>query len=520
MNQAIFTTLFIAVCLCAVGCSQSDAVLTESADITVYDSLKGEPLDTHQEDALEAQDSGDNDPFDTQEVDDLGAELVSTDVFEGDSGEPGPSSPELDPPSYPHFDTVIDLHRKDVPVWAHLIDVEFDAEGFPTFQEFSYGDTADQLDFWPASTIKIYPATAALAILKEKGFSLDAKATFYHQNEDGWVEDITKTFRDLIYESFNCSSNTAYTLLLRFAGVDWLNQEFFVPSNGFNATTLMVGYVNERPFVYKRSEAQKIVVEEGDKSWERVHEFSGTNYHAQVGCTVSYGAGAANCSSPRDMTEHMKRVMFHEWLSEDARFDLRIDDLNWMRYEGSVMNNKETCGNHGWAGVKKVLPEAEFYHKGGTVSAYRLDLQYVEDVDSQTHYIAAIVTESGSGSTLTKLSEEVGRMVKTPRAYVHLDTLKDYVNPVKASLLVYSETGGELELRVKDYDLPLSQPEAWQSLAGTTVPVSAGESSHDITSECLAESGKLHIRGTFKGNETVSESDLHYVIVDTEEPCD
>ena len=67
----------------------------------------------------------------------------------------------------------------------------------------------------------------------------------------------------------------------------------------------MVGYVNERPFVYKRSEAQKIVVEEGDNSWERVHEFSGLNYHDQVGCTVSYGAGAANCSSPRDMTEHM-----------------------------------------------------------------------------------------------------------------------------------------------------------------------------------------------------------------------
>ena len=449
MNQVTFATALIVASLCFAGCAESESVANDPADVGAYDRLKGVPLDIGQEDVVDVTSPGDTGLLDSQSIDGGRLDGSSSDTRVDDSHVAKPPLSAEDPPSYPHFGAVIDLHRNKVPVWAHLVDVDFDAEGIPTFHDFSYGDTADRVDFWPASTIKIYPATAALTILKEQGFSLDAEATFYHESGGVWVKDVTKTFRDLIFESFNCSSNTAYTLLLRFAGIDWLNQEFFVPNNGFNATTLMVGYVNERPFVYKRSEAQKIVVAEGEKSLERIHAFSGTSYHEEVGCTISYGAGAANCSSPRDMTEHMKRVMFHEWLSEDARFNLRIDDLNWMRYEGSVMNNKETCGNHGWAGVKKVLPEAEFYHKGGTVAAYRLDLQYVEDEGSGTYYLAAIVTESGSGSTLTKLSEEIGRMVKTPRSYVHLDTLKDYVNPVKASLVVYSETGGELELRVK-----------------------------------------------------------------------
>jgi len=423
------------------------------------------------------------------------------------------------PPTYPHLDTVIDLHRGDVPVWAHLIDVDIDADGTPTFREYSYGDTADGLGFWPASTIKIYPATAALTILKEQGFSLDAKATFFHKSDGLWVEDITKSFRDLIFESFNCSSNTAYTLLLRFAGVDWINEEFFTLQNGFAATTLMVGYVNERPYVYKRSESQRIVVTEGDKSWERVHDYGGVPYHDQVGCTVSYGAGAANCSSPRDMTQHMKRVMFHEALAEDSRFDARIEDLNWMRYEGSVMNNKETCGSHGWAGVQKVFPDAEFYHKGGTVSAYRLDLHYVEDDSSETRYILAVATESGGPQVLTKLSEEIGRMVKTPRGYVHLESLKDYVNPVSASLVVYSEATGSLDLRVKDFELPLTPPQQWQTLDGTNVAVEPGISSYTLTSECMTESGKMHIRGYLEADAYQSSSDLHYVIVDAEKSC-
>lgn len=497
------------------ACGEPLPVSQADALIPTHDSLLGHVPDTVVADGITLTDT-------PEEPGPDGASVSEDSVMDSTEdgaldGETSSGAVEL-APTFPHFDTVVDLHRGDVPVWAHLVHVDL-KDASPTFSEFSYGDTADKPEFWPASTIKIYPAIAALTLLKEQGFSLDAEATFYHHDGNGWVLDTSKTFRDLIFESFNCSSNSAYTLLLRFAGVDWLNQEFFTPEHGFNATTLMVGYVSERPHVYKRSETQKIVVSEGDETWERVHSYGGTPYYEAAGCTVFYAASAANCSSPRDMTEHMRRVMFHEHLPQSQRFDLRLEDLQWMRTDGSVMNNTDACGSHGWAGVKKVFPNANFYHKAGTVSSYRLDLHYVDDIDSDTRYILAVATKSESPVVLGKLSEEIARMVRTPGAYVHLDYLKDGVNPVTSSLVVYSSEPGTLELRVKEFDLPVGQPDAWQTLAGTSSAIQIGTTSHELTSECLNESGKFHVMGQVMTEAHIATSDLHYVVVDAGVPC-
>jgi len=421
-------------------------------------------------------------------------------------------------PTFPHFDTLIDAFRENLTVWAYFGWVD-EADG--ELIEVGYADTAHKVDFWPASTIKVFTATAALVLLKAEGMTLDALATFYHHDGDGWVEDVSKTVRQLIFESFNCSSNSAYTLLLRLAGADWLNTAFLLPEQGFEESALMSGYVSDRPFVYHLYESQRIVLADGENTIERIHDFSGESYSDAIGCTVGNSDHVANCTSTRDLAEHLRRLMHHEQLAPEQRFDVDPDALDWMRYGGPepVMNNAESCGGPGWAGVSAVLPSAAFYHKGGAISSYRLDAQYVDDDVSGTRYFFAVATDTGSSWLVEKLSEEVARMAVEPRAYVHLDFLSDHVNPVVADLVVYSEQPATLDLVTKAWSDDPDDAQGWTALPGAIVEVPSGISAHTLTSDCLASSGKIHIRGRLTADAATATSDLHYVIVDADLPC-
>jgi hypothetical protein len=431
------------------------------------------------------------------------------------------SSLPLEPPAFPHLDHVVDEHRDGDAVWATFVHVGGPLEA-PSFYEHQYDETGTKLGFWPASVIKVYTAVSALELIKAYDVSLDATATFFRRSPGGsWVEDISRTFRAMIYGSFNCSSNTDYTLLLRFAGIDWLNTEFFILEHGFTATTLMRGYSIDRPWWYERSEEQKIVVEDGDTSFERVHLWSGTSYADEIGCTIYNDLGTANCSSPNDMAEHMRRITFQEFLPDAEKWDVRQGDLDWLRYgeDTKQMNNKD-CSTP-WKGIKNVLPEAEIYHKGGLVAHYALGVHHVYDEESGTRYILALSTESTSTATLIKLSEEIARMALTPDRYVHLDYLQDYVNPVRADVMVYSEFPGTLELEVKAFEESADDPMGWMSLPGTSTPVTPGLFWYELESDCLSDAGKHHVRARLVTgeHEDVAKSDLHYVIVDTDAPC-
>lgn len=423
-------------------------------------------------------------------------------------------------PTFPHLDALIDANRGDIEVWAEVIWVDL-AGDTPRYQRASYADTSSRNDFWPASTIKIYPVMGALELLREEGFSLDAEATFFRRSGDLWVEDSTRSFRDMIHGTFNCSSNVEYTYLLRFTGLDWLNGEFFTEANGFQETALMRGYVSGAPTGYVQTQGQRIVVREGEREWVREHEWSGRRYADEAGCTVSNGSGTANCSSPRDMAEHMRRVMLHERLPEAERFDVDLEQLDWVRFDGGVMNNTDTCGGPGWSGVSTVFPDAEFYHKGGRVTSYRLDLQYTSDEASDTHFVTAVVSNTGGDAVVETLSEEIARMMATPGRYVHLDSLTDHVNPVTADLMVYSEEAGTLDLVVEDFESDGSDPSGWSRLEGTDVPVEPGVNWYAVSSDCLDVSNKWHVRGRLarEGGDGLAYSDLHYVIVDAGLAC-
>ncbi len=448
---------------------------------------------------------------------------------EGTSGDPEPEdndeeepNPALVWPAFPHLDTIVDFFRGDVPVWASLLYIQED-DGEPAFRSYSYSDTGSSLDFWPASTIKIYTATAALVLLEEYGLSLDTEATFYRRaaDDEPWIEDTTRSFRDMIFDVFDYSSNTDYTLLLRFAGIDWLSTEFFTEDHGFESTALLVGYSSNRPHRYVREEEQRIVLDDGATELERTHLWSGTPYDDEVACGFRYAA-RANCSSPDDMVEHMRRLIFHEYLPAGEAFDLDLEMLRWMR-EGDSSGGVMLQPASGWAaGLQRVFPEAIYQHKAGRVGSFALDLHHVHDQPTETRFVAAIATQSSSTGTYTKVSEELTRMLRTPETYLNLDTLVDHVNPVTADLWVYTEEAGRLELVVKDFAEDADSEEGWTVLPGSERGLVAGEGWNDLSSTCLDLDGKHHVRGRFVPDDggRAATSDLHYVIIDGDLPCE
>ena len=111
-------------------------------------------------------------------------------------------------------------------------------------------------------------------------------------------------------------------------------------------------------------------------------------------------------------------------------------------------------------------------------------------------------------------------MAKTPGVYVHLDSLRDYVNPIRADLVVISNEAATLELVTKPYLQDGLSEEGWTPLRGSAVDLNPGQSSHSLRSLCLDRSEQVHIRGRLRtASGGVAWSDLHYVIVDHTQPC-
>ncbi len=318
-------------------------------------------------------------------------------------------------------------------IWAKVILAE-DPGGKPVFHDFDFRRTARLNNWYPASSIKLYVIVAALTKLKRLGWSIRTEATFSTCLDyvDGecleWDEDeentVTRSFREMIKRTVTCSSNLDYTLLLRFVGIDEMNERFLTPSNGFFNTAISKGYAGKRTpkYIYNPEIAQRFDLEYRGKTASFSHMWNGVSYAQQKSCIyhLSENDEHGNCTSANDFTEFMKRLMFHNRLPESKRFDIRKKDRKWL--VDTAMNNNDFtpswrdnhCGSAGWDGVKQEMPGAYFRHKGGYVRHWRSDIQYVCAPDGEYCYIALLSIHKIEDKKVkkedrTKLSPEMAR---------------------------------------------------------------------------------------------------------------
>jgi hypothetical protein len=324
------------------------------------------------------------------------------------------------------LDEILDPIAPNLKKWATLCVVTNGADGAPVFTWYDYRDTGFAKDFWPASCVKIYTVVAGLELLNERGFPLDSTVTFEHREKDGtWVLDCARSMREMCSEIFRRSSNEDYTLLLRMVGIDRINSQFFVPEKGFPHTALMRGYVLGRPYGYVREEPQRITLTSTDGRRDVFeHTWSGHSYSEDRGASI-FDAKTGNVTSPRELGESLRRVLFHEQLPVAERYRLTPEQLELVRKGGAGLTGLETIhsdsGPYSWKdGLDAVFPSARFLHKCGSISSYTLETAYLDDSkQSGRRFILVPVVAAGTDTKpepgkpiITKMSRAIGEWVR------------------------------------------------------------------------------------------------------------
>jgi hypothetical protein len=323
------------------------------------------------------------------------------------------------------LDAAIDAIAPEVKKWASVCVVTTNGEGTPEFTWQQYGETGEATDFWPASTIKLYAAIAALELLEERDLPLETTAIFEHREADGpWVVDCARTMREMLHAVFRRSSNEDYTLLLRLVGIDRINTHFLIPQRGFPHSALMRGYVLGRPYGYVREEAQRITLRGREGRIERVeHTWSGRFYAQERGGTI-IDARTGNVTSARELAECLRRVIFHEHLPPAERYEISAEALAFLRFGGAGLSGLETkepaSSPLAWKdAADAVFPAARFFHKCGVISNYALDLAFVDDAaETGKRFIVVPVVAAGSASKPESGELLVSRMARVISEWV------------------------------------------------------------------------------------------------------
>jgi hypothetical protein len=312
------------------------------------------------------------------------------------------------------LDTLLKDISPETKKWASVAIVKGE-KSEPVFEWFHYRDSAEAVDFWPASTIKIYTVVAALEFLNELKVPMDCVVVFEHKENGRWILDSARTMREMISEVFRRSSNENYTLLLRFVGIDRINTKFLIPEKGFPHSALMRDYITFRPPLYVNEEPQRITIYSKEKDPVQVeHHWSGISYAKKRGATA-LSSTTGNCTSTRELAECLKRIIFHHALPESERYNLTDEQVKFIIEGGrglTGLENKE-AGPYAWEdSAEKVFPNARFFHKGGLISTYSLDVAYIDDAESNTRFILAVAAQSGDTKTVTQMAKTIAEWIK------------------------------------------------------------------------------------------------------------
>lgn len=289
---------------------------------------------------------------------------------------------------------------------AWVVLVEGDADNGFVYRPFDYaGTSTDRTNWWPASSVKVFPAVAAMERVRAWGMDVHANVTFHYDGGDR-----TLPLSQLVQRAVGPSDNLAFDRLVEIAGAEYLNGSFFSAAHGLPDTVLLRSYKHRVKAPSERGEGSnrhspRITLRQG-KSTKVVDERNDTKRRGASGChgvdrsnrhrAASAGA-EGNCTTLRDLTEIIRRVVMHDLIPPAERFDLGI-------YEREVLietlRSQRSRGN----GVSDPLVEAfrgrpaVAYHKAGYAGKWFSDavLLHLEDTDER--FIVGMANYPGRGA--------------------------------------------------------------------------------------------------------------------------
>jgi beta-lactamase class A len=262
-------------------------------------------------------------------------------------------------------------------------ELHLDPEGGPpTAQWFDFEGTSDDRDdWWPASSIKLYAAVAALEQSHGLGFSPRARVMYHYDGE----EPVRMRLRDVVHRAIVQSNNQAFNQLVELVGFDTLNRRFFSRRNGFVDTVFLRAYSArirdpETGHGVNRY-SPRITIEQG----RRTRELAAREGTGRFECPDQ-----GNCTTLRELAESMRRVMLHEHLPPSERYRLGDEELALLR---EVLGaERREHGELLVAAVREGFGEdvpLRIYHKPGYAYRWTSDILFVHRTDTDQRFIIA-----------------------------------------------------------------------------------------------------------------------------------
>ncbi|MBI5498706.1 MAG: serine hydrolase [Deltaproteobacteria bacterium] len=320
----------------------------------------------------------------------------------GPASEPAPSADVVDTTTLPALLRERGFTPPSGGFLAYVEEITFDEdrEQIVRRRRFDYGGTSAQVTGWnPASTVKLFAATAALLRMRELGFDPDATITYH-----GSGDDHAFTLRELVEAAIGPSDNLAYDYLTVFSGFDYLHGDFFVEAHGFGRTALRVAYAREQwtgmgfDDFFRTSPA--MTVSQDDRVLERPEEHGAT----QVECSQ------AACTTLLELGETLRRIVFQEKLPPEESLGLHPDDLELLR---GLLGSTRSRGEEA---VKVLRPffgsGARIYHKAGYASEWFTDDVLIDDPDLDRAWLIVLAGNPGR-SALDDAARLVGEILST-----------------------------------------------------------------------------------------------------------
>lgn len=297
---------------------------------------------------------------------------------------PATLGPLSAPPSRPvSIDAVLKAKGYEVPEAANVYGVRvMEGPEGRIYEQFEAGGGALGVDFWPASSIKVLAALGALDFARSLGFTGAATIAF----DDGLP---SQTLRSIYEPAIRDSSNYDYDLLVRIAGLDRLNSEFLTARNGFPVTSISRSYGG-----LAFDESPAMVLEEGGR---RV-------YVPVRKAELAPECGTGNCSNLFEMAESVRRIVLHDQIPAEQRFDLDPVDVKAL---ASALQKAEGFFP---AAVTRVLGSgAKIWSKPGDAAELDcLDVAFIESRTGRRFLVAASVPHrSGGCEALSRLARGI-----------------------------------------------------------------------------------------------------------------
>ncbi len=245
------------------------------------------------------------------------------------------------------------------------------------FDWYSLGETGvvpSQDRYWPASTVKVITAVAALEVLNARG--VDSRATLSFEDLDGPYHGPAS---QIIDRAIRISNNTAYNRTVLIAGMQNLNENI-LPRWGLRHTFMQRRYT--RP-----DGVEDLALRHSPEIHFHEGRRDGNIPARDAPHLYPICPEAGNCTTLYDLLSVMRRITLHHELPEEERFAISDEDVEVV-HEALRASHSRIA-----AGAEAALGPVDVLNKTGTVPGDdALDHGLVTDLTTGRRYLVAVST--------------------------------------------------------------------------------------------------------------------------------